>query len=80
MARPADPPANAPFDPGARDLSLAELFDRWPALGRVFLDHHMNCLGCPIAPFHGVADACGAYRIDEAAFRARLRAAWMVVV
>ncbi|HET9069812.1 MAG TPA: hypothetical protein VFN28_14300, partial [Amaricoccus sp.] len=33
------------------------------------------CVGCPIAPFHGVRDACAQYGLDEAAFRAELRAA-----
>jgi hypothetical protein len=35
----------------------------------------MMCIGCPITPFHTVIDACAEYNLDEAAFRAELRAA-----
>lgn len=56
------------------DLPLAELFGRWPQAARAFWRHGMACAGCPIAPFHTVGDACAEYRLDEAAFRAELRA------
>ena len=57
------------------DLSLAELFHRWPAAARPFLRHGAACVGCPMAPFHTVRDACAQYRLDEAAFRGELDAA-----
>ena len=57
------------------DLPLQGLFDRWPATAAVFLSHRMLCFGCPIAPFHTIADACAEYRLDETVFRARLLAA-----
>lgn len=57
------------------DLPLAMLFSRWPAAANVFLSHRMVCFGCPIAPFHTVIDACAEYGLDEALFRAELRAA-----
>ncbi len=57
------------------DLPLAELFRAWPAVARVFLRNRTACVGCPIAPFHTVRDTCAEYRLDEAAFRAELRAA-----
>ncbi|AMY68644.1 DUF1858 domain-containing protein [Frigidibacter mobilis] len=57
------------------DLPLRLLFDRWPEAAAVFLSRKMLCLGCPISPFHTVMDACAEYGIDEAAFRADLRAA-----
>ncbi len=56
------------------DLPLRLLFDRWPDTAAVFLAHRMFCFGCPIAPFHTVTDACAEYRLDEAGFRAELRA------
>lgn len=56
------------------DLSLCRLFDRWPETASVFLWHRMFCFGCPIAPFHTVIDACLEYGLDEATFRAELRA------
>jgi hybrid cluster-associated redox disulfide protein len=65
MARDIDDP----------DLTLAELFSAWPATARPFLRHGTGCVGCPIAPFHRVCDACAEYRLDEAGFRAELRAA-----
>lgn len=57
------------------DLSLAQMFERWPTTAGVFLRHRMLCFGCPIAPFHGVVDAVAEYRLDENMFRAELRAA-----
>lgn len=57
------------------DLSLAELFQRWPEVALVFWRRSTACVGCPIAPFHTVVDTCAEYRLDEAAFRAELRAA-----
>ncbi|TNC73278.1 hypothetical protein [Rubellimicrobium roseum] len=64
----------APFidDP---DLELSRIFDLWPCAAQVFMEQRMLCFGCPIAPFHTVIDAVQEYRLDEAAFRARLRAA-----
>lgn len=56
------------------DLPLSRLFALRPETGHVFLDARMLCFGCPIAPFHTVADACRAYRLEEEAFRGRLRA------
>ena len=47
----------------------------WPATIPVFLRHRMLCVGCLIAPFHTIADACKEYGLDEAAFAAELRAA-----
>lgn len=57
------------------ELPLSELFGASPGTMRVFWRRRMACVGCPIAPFHTVADACRDYGIDEAAFRAELRAA-----
>ena len=57
------------------DLPLAEIFRLAPEVAPVFWRHRMACVGCPIAPFHTVRDACIEYRLDEAAFRAALRAA-----
>lgn len=39
------------------DLSVAEIMFSWPSAIRVFLDHRMHCVGCPIAPFHTLVDA-----------------------
>ena len=39
------------------DLSVAEIMSTWPSTIRVFLDRRMQCVGCPIAPFHTLTDA-----------------------
>ncbi len=57
------------------DHSLKALFDGWPAIVAVFQSHRMLCFGCPIAPFHTLADACLEYGLDEARFRQDLLAA-----
>jgi hybrid cluster-associated redox disulfide protein len=56
------------------DLPLATLFRKWPGTARVFFAQRTACVGCPIAPFHTVADACAEYRLDEGRLRAALRA------
>lgn len=57
------------------DLPLAELFRHWPEAARPFLVRRMACVGCPIAPFHTVSDACSEYALAEEPFRAALEAA-----
>jgi hybrid cluster-associated redox disulfide protein len=54
-----------------------DIMRRWPATLRVFLDHKMHCVGCPIACFHTVDDACREHGADRARFLADLRAAAM---
>ena len=46
-----------------------------PATIRVFLDFRMGCVGCPIAGFHSVDDACKEHGIDRDKFLAALGAA-----
>jgi hybrid cluster-associated redox disulfide protein len=55
--------------------SVDDVMQRWPATIRVFLNHRMRCVGCPIACFHTVDDACREHKVDQAAFLADLRAA-----
>jgi hybrid cluster-associated redox disulfide protein len=50
-----------------------DVMRRWPATIRVFLNHGMHCVGCPIACFHTVDDACREHKVDRAAFLADLR-------
>ena len=44
-----------------------------PATIRVFLDYRMRCVGCPIACFHTVADACREHGVEQASFLFDLR-------
>ena len=43
-----------------------DVMRRWPATIRVFLNHRMHCVGCPIACFHTVEDACREHDVDRA--------------
>lgn len=63
------------LDPHDPDLTLAELFRRWPHVAPVFIDHGMICVGCLIAPFHTVIDAVAEYELSEETFREELRRA-----
>ena len=46
---------------------------RWPSTIRMFLDFRMACVGCPIATFHTVADACREHHAGPAEFLSMLR-------
>lgn len=50
-----------------------DILRRWPVTIRVFLDHGMSCVGCPIAAYHTVEDVCRAYGIDAGKFLTELR-------
>jgi hybrid cluster-associated redox disulfide protein len=54
------------------DLLVADVMRRWPATVRVFLDFHMGCVGCPIASFHDVEEACREHGTDQDRFLAEL--------
>jgi hybrid cluster-associated redox disulfide protein len=51
----------------AENMSMDEIMRAWPATIAVVIRHHMLCVGCPIAAFHTVADACREHGIDKAA-------------
>ena len=55
-------------------MTVDEVMRRWPATIRVFLDFHMNCVGCPIAEFHTVEDACREHGTVPGDFLSTLRA------
>ncbi|MEQ8399562.1 MAG: DUF1858 domain-containing protein [Roseitalea porphyridii] len=57
------------------DLPLDELMARWPETIGVFIDHRLLCIGCLIAPFHTVVDACREHGVDEDTLRADLHRA-----
>lgn len=50
----------APLTP---NNTIAELLATYPAAARVLLDHRMHCVGCDIAPFETIADACVIYGV-----------------
>ena len=53
-------------------LPVDDVMRRWPVTIRVFLNHKMRCIGCPIACFHTVDDACREHGIDREKFLAAL--------
>lgn len=57
------------------DLTLEDMFRRWPETATVFFNHNMRCVGCPIVAFHKVSDACEAYGLNPNTFKSLLRKA-----
>lgn len=55
------------------DLTLDEMFRTWPETAAVFLKRGMLCIGCPVAPFHTLIDACREYQLGEAVMRDELK-------
>ena len=47
------------------DDIVGEVMTARPATIRVFLDFRMGCVGCPIASFHSVDDACKEHGVDQ---------------
>jgi hybrid cluster-associated redox disulfide protein len=56
-------------------LFVDDVMTRWPATIRVFLDFKLGCVGCPIASFHSVDDACREHGTDQVSFMTALRGA-----
>ena len=50
------------------EQTVDEVMQRWPSTVRVFLDFRMHCVGCPIATFHSVEEACSEHGIDLETF------------
>jgi len=55
------------------DMTVDEVMRRWPSTIRIFLDFRMACIGCPVAAFHTIGEACSEHGSDAAAFLAALR-------
>lgn len=56
------------------DMSVGEIMARWPGTIRLFLARRMHCVGCPISPFHTLADAATEHGLDGAALLAAIEA------
>ena len=57
------------------DMTMDVIMRQWPAAIRVILDHGLLCIGCPIAPFHTIVDACREYDVDTDTVLAEMRGA-----
>ncbi len=55
------------------DLTVKEIMDRWPQTASVFISRRMHCVGCPIGPFHTLADAAAEHRLDADALEAAIQ-------
>jgi hybrid cluster-associated redox disulfide protein len=56
-------------------MTVDEIMGRRPTTIRVFMDFRMACVGCPIAGFHTVADACREHVVEPTTFLKALRRA-----
>jgi hybrid cluster-associated redox disulfide protein len=45
-----------------------DVMRRWPSAMRTFLDFKMRCVGCPIAAFHSIEEACEEHDVDADEF------------
>ena len=52
----------------ATEMTVDTVMRRWPSTIRVFVDFGMRCVGCPIATFHSVDEACSEHGIDLGKF------------
>jgi hybrid cluster-associated redox disulfide protein len=52
---------------------VEEVMRRRPETIRTFLDHRMRCVGCPVARFHSIAEACREHGVNPGLFMATLR-------
>ena len=59
-----------PIEP---DMLVDGVMRRWPSTIRVFLDHRMHCVGCPIACFHTIRDAAREHGVSGDELLAALR-------
>ena len=62
-------------DVALADEAVAALLIREPGAARVLLSHGMHCVGCAIAPFETLAEACLIYGVPLARLLEDLRGA-----
>lgn len=63
MARAASPIA---------DTLIDDLVDQFPGVIAAFVERRMHCVGCPMARFETVAEACEIYQLPLDSFLADL--------
>lgn len=56
------------------NISVMDIMDKWPETIMVFMRYKMLCVGCSIAPFHTIKEACEEHSLDEAMIRTQLDA------
>ncbi|NLF66188.1 MAG: DUF1858 domain-containing protein [Chloroflexi bacterium] len=58
-----------------RDMSIADILQRWPQTAVVFQKLRTACVGCAMAPFATVVDVAFHYRLDADELLRRLQEA-----
>jgi hybrid cluster-associated redox disulfide protein len=58
-----------------RNLSVAEIMNRWSETIGVFINLKMKCVGCPLARHCSLQDACEHHDVPLARANARIAAA-----
>ena len=54
------------------NLRVADVLARWPAVIPVFIQHHLACVGCAMAPFETLDDAVRNYGLEAEPFLIQL--------
>ena len=55
-----------------KTILVSEILAKHPQTAEVFLKYQMLCVGCLVAPFHTIEDACIEHNLDENALRTDL--------
>lgn len=55
------------------DTNIDDLIEHFPDVASVFVRHRMACVGCDLAHFDSVADACQWYSMPPATLLAEIR-------
>ena len=54
------------------EKTVDDVMRRWPSTISLFLEFRMRCVGCPIATFHSIDEACEEHDVDTDAFLPRI--------
>ena len=57
------------------EITTDELMRQWPQTIPILIRHGMLCVGCPIAGFHTLTEACVQHGVDFPGFIAALEKA-----
>jgi hybrid cluster-associated redox disulfide protein len=55
-------------------MTVGDVLLKRPFAARILVNHHMHCVGCAIAPFETVAEACEIYGVSVGDLLAELNA------
>jgi hybrid cluster-associated redox disulfide protein len=55
-------------------MTVADALLKRPVAARILVNHHMHCVGCAIAPFETLAEACEIYGVSLRDLLAELNA------